>query len=80
MYPNLNAEISRKGLKKKDLAKTLNIFDTTLYRKLKGEIPITIKECKFIRNEHFPQFTIEYLFAEEGEEVAVKSRGHYQHT
>lgn len=80
MFKNLNAELSRVGKKKLTLAETINVSPQTIYRKLSGEIPLTLKECKAIRNGHFPGMKLEYLFAEEGEEVATENGGHYQYT
>lgn len=77
MFPNLNAELSRIGVRKRVLAKTLGVAETTIYRKLSGEIPLTLSECKKIRNEHLPKLTLEYLFAEEGEGFAVKNGSYY---
>ena len=77
MFPNLNAELSRNGVRKRILAKTLGVAETTIYRKLSGEIPLTLTECKKIRNQHLPEFRLEYLFAEEGEEHEVKNGNYY---
>lgn len=77
MFPNLNAELSRCGVRKRELAKTLGLAETTVYRKLSGEIPLTLTECKKIRNKHLPKLTLEYLFAEEGEQIEIKNGSYY---
>lgn len=64
-YINLEAEMARKGLAKKDIAKTLGVRAATVYDKLKGKYPFTLDEVLKIKNKHFPEFTLEYLFYRE---------------
>ena len=61
-YINLEAEMVRKGLSKKDIAEILGIRIATVYNKLSGKHPFTLDEALKIRNKHFPDFTLEYLF------------------
>ena len=61
-YSNLEAEIARKGVSKKEIAETLGVRLATVYNKLKGKCPFTLDEAFKIRNKHFPDFTLEYLF------------------
>ena len=61
-YANLEAEITRKGLSKKEIAETLGVRLATVYNKLKGKCPFTLDEAFKIRNKHFPDFALEYLF------------------
>ena len=64
-YVNLEAEMARKGLLKKDIAETLGVRSATVYDKLKGKHPFTLDEVLKIKNKHFPEFTLEYLFYRE---------------
>lgn len=64
MYPNLEAELSRRGIKKKMLATIIETTQQTIYRKLSGEFPFTLKEALKIKDELFPLLSIEYLFEE----------------
>lgn len=61
-YSNLEAEMARKGLLKKDIAETLGVRTATVYDKLKGKHPFTLDEVLKIKNKYFPEFTLEYLF------------------
>ena len=61
-YVNLEAEIARKGVAKKDIAETLGVRLATVYDKLKGKHPFTLDEVLKIKNKYFPEFTLEYLF------------------
>ena len=61
-YINLEAEMARKGLSKKDIAETLGVRTATVYDKLKGKHPFTLDEALKIKNKYFPAFTLEYLF------------------
>lgn len=65
-YINLEAEMVRKGLSKKDIAETLGIKIATVYNKLSGKHPFTLDEAFKIKSKHFPEFTLEYLFYKEG--------------
>ena len=61
-YINLEAEMVRKGMSKKDIAETLGVRIATVYNKLSGKHPFTLDEALKIKNKHFPGFTLEYLF------------------
>lgn len=71
MYPNLNAEMKRKNKKHPDIAEVLQINISTTSDKMTGKSDFKLKECKKIRNELFPNLTIDYLFAI-GEELEEK--------
>jgi len=65
VYPNLEAEMARKGLKRKDLADVLNVRTATIYDKLNGKYPFTLNEAMKIRDNLFPDLTVDYLFSSE---------------
>lgn len=62
MYKNLEAELARKGMKKGDLAKALNIMPSTLSNKLKGKTIITLDEAKKIKSILDVDIPLEQLF------------------
>lgn len=49
MYPNLNAEIARAGLSRKDIASRLHISDSALSYKMRGKTPFTWDEVLLIQ-------------------------------
>lgn len=64
-YSNLEAEMARKGLLKKDIATTLGVRVATAYDKMNGKYPFTLDEAFKIKRTHFPEESIEYLFNKE---------------
>jgi len=62
MFPNLRAEMARKGLAVNEIAVRLGGSAKTLHRKLSGKSEFTRAEIFKIRNEFFPDLSIEYLF------------------
>lgn len=62
MYPNLNAEMSRKKIEQKDLAKCISKGQDAISLKMNGKRCWLLDEVKAIRNTFFPNLTIEYLF------------------
>jgi plasmid maintenance system antidote protein VapI len=69
MYRNLEAEMARHGILKKDVAETLKVRHATVYDKMNGKSSFTLDEAFKIRNTYFPELAIEYLF-EKYEETA----------
>lgn len=65
MKHNLEAEISRKGIKKKDIAAELQIDEKTLRNKIKGRTDFVWSEAVQIRDTFFPDIDINYLFHDE---------------
>jgi len=63
MYPNLEAEIARKGIHKKEIAKVWDCREATVYDKLNGKYRITLDEALSLRDEFFPGMRVEYLFS-----------------
>lgn len=50
MYPNVRAEITRAGLLNKDVAKELDITESTFSQKLSGNYPFTFSEAVKVKN------------------------------
>ena len=48
LYPNVEAEIVRAQLTKRELAKELGIAERTLYNKLSGKTELSISEARMI--------------------------------
>lgn len=63
MFPNLEAEMARKGLKRKDLASLFKGRSATVSDKLNGKTPLLLDEAYRIQSTFFPECTLDYLFA-----------------
>lgn len=61
-FPNLVAEIARKGIKKGAIAQTANMSTKTLRGKIVGMSDFYLREATVIRDTFFPDQTLEYLF------------------
>lgn len=70
-FTTLRAEMARKGLKGKDIAKALQISDKSAYNKINGITEFTLKETITIRDKFFPEMTIDFLFNDEGNKKQV---------
>lgn len=68
MYPNLEAEITRHGIKKSEIAKAIGRTYGTLTQKLRGKYPLTWDEATAIHETFFSDFDIKYLFATTSEQ------------
>lgn len=62
MYPNLSAELARKGLKQKDIVSILKVRPATVSHKLQGKSPLMIDEAIKIQKSLFPDMSLDYLF------------------
>lgn len=60
-YPNLETEIARRGIKKKDMADKLNLTPKTFSNKLIGKTDFGVKEMFSILSM-LPDTTAEQLF------------------
>lgn len=67
MYINLEAEIRRKSLTRRELAKKLKISLSTLSLKLNGKSPINLLLAKKIKNILEVDIPLEILFLESDE-------------
>lgn len=66
MYHNLEAELKRKGITRKQLADKLGIHISTVSAKLTGKAKLTFGEVQIIAKQIFNnEFDINYLFKEE---------------
>jgi hypothetical protein len=65
MFRNLLAEMARFNVSNADLMKTLDFkSEKTLNNKLTGRTDFTRKEMFLIKQKHFPDYDLEYLFQE----------------
>jgi hypothetical protein len=63
MYPNLSAEMARRGLRQKDIIPVLNTNrPATVSEKLNGKAPLLIDEAFKIQSAFFPDLPLDYLF------------------
>lgn len=62
MYKNLEAEMARKGITKKDLSETLNLRYATILDKMNGNSRFFYDEAVRIKETFFQDLSIEYLF------------------
>lgn len=62
MYPNMEAEMKRKGITALEIAKHLKIAPSTLSAKMNKRNRLKLNECVFIADSFFPGMSIEYLF------------------
>lgn len=63
MYPNLNAEMARIGLKSNDIANLLCVSQKTAYNKITGRTDFDLEEAVKIQERYFPSFDIRELFS-----------------
>lgn len=68
MYKNLEAELARKGIKRLDIAKKCRRRYATVIDKLNGKAKISLDEAREIRDEFFPEMTLDYLFAKDSKQ------------
>lgn len=61
-YRNLEAELKRKNITRKDLAEAFNLRYATITDKLSGKTRLTLNEAIAIKQKFFPDLSIEYLF------------------
>lgn len=64
MFPNLNAEMARKGMTIKSLSEKAGIKYDSLKNKMSGETEFKRSEMIAIKKE-FPDCTMDYLFKTE---------------
>lgn len=70
MFPNLKAEMARKGITIGMVAEFLNVRPATVSDKINGKFRFYYEEVIAIRNKFFPDLSIEYLFENEENKTA----------
>ena len=63
VFPNLRAEMARKGVSIQDISQKLKKDRTTIGAKLSGKRPIHLEEAFAIIDAFFPELDVYYLFA-----------------
>lgn len=62
-YPTLEAEMARRGIKKKAVYSQLGISGRSLYNKMAGIVPFTWSEACEVQETFFPDISKDALFA-----------------
>lgn len=73
MYPNLDAEMSRKKITQFDLIELLDKNSSTISLKITGKRDWKLPECKKIRKSFFSELSLDYLFKTK-EEIEQESK------
>lgn len=74
MLRNLMAEMTRKNLTNKDLARTTGRDEKSISNKILCKTEFTRKEMVEIKKTHFPECTMDYLFEQVEPTVASAGR------
>lgn len=61
-YPNLEGEIAKRGILKKDIAETLELTSKGLTCKLTGKVDFWYQEACVIQSKFFPDVPKDTLF------------------
>lgn len=67
MFRNLEAEMVRKGVSKKEMAALIGVSYNTICNKIKGKQKFFYDEAVKIREHFFPELSLEYLFETENQ-------------
>lgn len=62
VYPTLNGEIAKRGIRKSVIAKRIGISERALYNKLSGSVSFTWDEVLEINSCFFPDYNPAQLF------------------
>lgn len=63
-YPNLKAEMSRKGILVKDIAETLGKSADWIDWRMRGKTALSVADAMIIKNTYFKEIPFEYLFSD----------------
>lgn len=63
VFKNLEAEMARRGLSKRELSTITGIDYRTLLNNLTGKNTINVKTMLAIKKNAFPDMTLDYLFS-----------------
>jgi len=66
MFPNLAAEIKRRGLTQKEFARKVQINENSFSRKINSKAVFNYKEITRIIGFFNPRLSLDYLFYENG--------------
>jgi len=69
---NLKAEATRIGIKQQQFADLLQMSLGNINLKINGKVDFTNTEMRLIRSVFFPNLSIDYLFADDGDTVLSK--------
>ena len=72
-YPNLRAEMARRGITSQKIAQALRLNPGTLSAKMNDPARFRLDEAFYLRNRFFPGQSIEYLFSREETAGAVRA-------
>lgn len=61
-YSTLRAEIARKGIRQKDIADYLGIWNSSFCTKLSGKHCFSLQEAVAVQKKFFPEIPVEVLF------------------
>lgn len=67
-FSKLNSEMQEKQISIKELAELLNFSVRHMRRKMIGYAPFTLEEIKKIRDNFFPDCTLDELFGDDNNE------------
>ncbi len=62
MLNNLRAEMVRKNITVKDVARVLGLGNRATRDRIAGRVQFSVDEALAVRNEFFPELDIDYLF------------------
>lgn len=62
VYPNLEEEIKKRGIKRTAIASALGISRPALQHKLQGKVPFSFPQAQGLRDRFFPDLNLDYLF------------------
>lgn len=69
-YPTLISEMSKRGIKKKELAEATGLCYRTVANRLSGKSDFTLPDAQAIRNRFFPGMDYDVLFARADQDSA----------
>lgn len=64
IYPNLRSEMTKRRVTTRALSEALGVWRETVSKKLCGKRPLALREAQTIREQFFPDCTLDYLFGE----------------
>lgn len=62
MFPNLSAELKRKGITYKAVAALIGCTEKSVQNKISGATEFTLSEVLAINENLFPEYELRYLF------------------